>query len=244
MINTYKNIIYLENIDSTNTYAKEMIKKETECPILIYANKQTNGRGRLGRTFVSKNGGVYMSIVFKMSLKDFKPTLVTSYTAVVVSDAIDKITGLKTSIKWVNDIYINNKKLSGILVESVIKNNEAYIIVGIGINVLHQQFDQELKQIVTTIEDEINQKYNPKTFIDEISTSFFTHFNKILTREYINKYREKSCVIGKNIFLTINNEIHQVKAIDIDDEGELIVREKDKTYKTYSGEITKVKINN
>lgn len=239
----YKKIIHLKKVDSTNKYAKSLVNKEINFPVLIYSDKQTEGRGRLGRTFVSNAGvGIYMTILFKSNLNILDITKVTGYTSVIVSNVIDKLIGINTSIKWVNDIYVNNKKLCGILTESIIKKNEVYLIVGIGLNVLRQEFPDELKEIVTTLEDETNKEFNKEELINEIAYSFFNEMNKLTTKEYIATYRNKSNVIGKNVELKIGDNYIYGKAIDIDEDGELVVESGENTIKIYSGEITKVKV--
>ena len=131
--------IKLETVDSTNNYAKKIFDSlETEKTVII-ANEQTNGRGRQGRSFHSpKDNGIYMSIVLKKECKLEALNMLTVISAVAVSKAIYNITKLNNEIKWVNDIYINLKKVCGILAESVnIKSNGLTdgVIVGIGINI-------------------------------------------------------------------------------------------------------------
>ena len=166
----------------------------------------------------------------------------TGYTSCIVSHAIDELTGLNTKIKWVNDIYVNNKKLCGILTESVIKNNECYIIVGIGINMLSQQFDPDLVNKVTTIEDETNIQYDFNELIKQITNYFFLNINMIKTKEYIKTYKEKSNVIGQNVEVNVGGKIIIGRALDIDENGELIVNCEEKDIKVFSGEITKLNL--
>ena len=241
----YKKIIHLRSIDSTNKYAKTLVGPDLNYPILIYSDEQTKGKGRIDRTFVSNlDAGVYMSILFKSNFAIYNITKVTGYTSVIVSEVLDELTKVKTSIKWVNDIYVGNKKLCGILTESIIKNTDVYLIVGIGINVLRQDFPIELKEIVTTIEDETNKKFDKEILINEIATRFFTEIHKLESKEYITTYRNKSNVIGKNVELKIGENHIKGKAIDIDEDGELIVESDEKIIKVYTGEITKVIISN
>lgn len=234
--------IHLSEVDSTNKYAKNLIPS-TSLPVLIYADGQTAGRGRLGRTFVSNIGkGIYMSILFKPTFDLSLINKITAYTSTIVSRVIDETASVNTQIKWVNDIYLNNKKVCGILTESVIKNNECYVIVGIGINVLKQEFSDELKNIVTTLEDETNIKYDNKTIIDMIVKKFFDNIGQIVNKEYIKDYKNKSCVIGKNVEVKLFDKIINGIAVDIDEDGELVVSAEDTIYKLYSGEITKLSI--
>ena len=233
--------VHLTEIDSTNKYAKNLSFSNIELPVVIYADSQSEGRGRLGRTFVSNKGkGIYMSILFKSYFDISEISRITAYTSTIVSSVIDNLTGVSTKIKWVNDIYLNDKKLCGILTESIIKNDDCYIIVGIGLNVLKQEFDDKLKDIVTTLEDETNIKYDINSIIEAISVSFFDNIYQIKTKEYIKDYKSKSIVIGKNVEVKLPNEVIYGKAIDIDDDGELVVSNNSNIHKIYSGEITKL----
>lgn len=236
-------VIHLEQIDSTNKYAKTLISNCYETPTLIYADYQIEGRGRLGRTFISNSGkGIYMTLLFKSMYEMSDISKFTGYTSCIVSHAIDELTGLNTKIKWVNDIYVNNKKLCGILTESVIKNNECYIIVGIGINMLSQKFDPDLVNKVTTIEDETNIQYDFNKLIKQITNDFFLNINMIKTKEYIKTYKEKSNVIGKHVEVNVGGKIIIGRAVDIDENGELIVNCEEKDIKIFSGEITKLNL--
>lgn len=238
--NIYK-IIHLDEVDSTNDYAKKLINNY-ELPTLIYANYQTSGKGRMGRTFLSnKDKGIYMSILFKPDFSLDKINKITGYTSCIVAEEIDKISGLNTYIKWVNDIYINNLKVCGILTESVIKNEECYIIVGIGINV-HSQTFNELHDIATSIEDNANIKIDKFELIHNIALAFYNNLNQINTKEYIKVYVEKSNVIGKNVELLIGDKIVKGKCVNINDDGELVVFDGIQNQIIYSGYITKVKI--
>lgn len=236
--------IHLDTVDSTNTYAKKII---TNCDdiIVVYADCQTGGRGRLGRNFVSNNQkGIYMSIAFKSMYDNEYISRFTAYTSTIVSSVIDEVTNLNTKIKWVNDIYLNNKKICGILTESIIKDNSSYVIVGIGLNVLKQTFDTELTSKVTTLEDETNIKYNILELIEKIVYSFIINLHQMKTKEYIKTYKEKSNVIGKNVEVNISNNKIYGKAIDIDSDGELVIQTSDEIIKVFSGEITKLNIDN
>ena len=152
---------YLETCTSTN----KILKNATYLTdTLLIAEEQTSGVGRLNRNFVSnKNKGIYMSLLTfkKIDLKYLNK--VTPITAVIVSNAIDELINDNTKIKWVNDIYLKDKKICGILVESVIVNNRLEkLIIGIGINTYSQTFDEELSKKASTIEDLTNINPSPK----------------------------------------------------------------------------------
>ena len=118
--------VVLQEVDSTNIYAKKMVKDKVNGPVLVLAEAQTNGRGRMGRSFYSPNGsGLYMSYAYKVTDNVADSVVVTALTAVAVVTAIEELTDKKPKIKWVNDIYIDNKKICGILTEGSLKNADS-----------------------------------------------------------------------------------------------------------------------
>ena len=129
-------VIRKEETLSTNSDARLMCDGRKNAAVII-ADRQTGGRGRQGKVFHSPEGGLYMTVLLPCGLPISESIGVTSCTAVCVCRAIDKITGTNCGIKWVNDIYLDDKKLAGILVESVndyTKMESEYLIIGIGVN--------------------------------------------------------------------------------------------------------------
>lgn len=247
--NTQINNVYqLDKIDSTNKFLKDLANKNEDEITLVIANYQTHGRGRLGRTFISNKGkGIYMSILLRPKYSISTSQRITSLVATSVSNAIDKICNVETKIKWVNDIYLNNKKIAGILTEGQ-TNFESkkveYIVVGIGINLYHQDFPEELDNIVTTLEDETNNIYSKNELVKEIINQIILYYNHLEENIHITEYRNKSYVINKNVELNIHGIIKHGKVLNIDDDGELIVLIDNKKETIYSGEITKVRLYN
>lgn len=240
------NIYILDKVDSTNKYLKELANNgENEITVVI-AKEQTEGRGRLGRSFVSNSGkGIYMSILLRPTFGIELSKRITSLTATAVSEAIDEITKLNTKIKWVNDIYVNDKKLAGILTEghtNFESGKVEYIVVGIGINLYKQEFPDNLDNIITTVEDETNKVFSINKIIESILNKLIYYYRNIKDNVHINEYRKRSYVINKNVELNIHGNIKYGKVLDIDDEGELIALINDKKETIYSGEITKVRL--
>ena len=149
------NIEVLQSVTSTNDYLKQKALSSAKEGTVVVANEQTNGKGSKGRSFISLNGGIYMSILVRPDFQNFDTTLITSLTAVAVSDSIEEKCGKKTQIKWVNDVLLQNKKVCGILCESVFAsdNKPEFVIVGIGINFSKPKddFPDEIKDIATYI---------------------------------------------------------------------------------------------
>ena len=208
---------YFESIDSTSLYLKRCIKDGTDVPGLVIASSQTDGQGRVGRSFYSpEDTGLYLTFAFsseKFSCEDLTPRV-----ALAVSSAIDEVFSVQTGIKWVNDIYLNFRKVSGVLCQKV----NDYYLIGIGINVEAPRFiPDELKQrfgsICVTCEKEQYTKlilalYRNLIFYSDLSKekvrSFFLdkciHINKTVSIEFDHGVLEGKCVgIGDDFSLLV-----------------------------------------
>ncbi len=224
------NIKYYEITDSTNTRAKEYIKTHDFERMLFVANEQTAGRGRLGKSFFSpRDTGIYMSFAFKCDLPLCDTVYVTIASAVAVARAIEKHTPHRVSIKWVNDIYINDKKVCGILCESV----GAHIIIGVGINVTTAEFPDEIKDIATSLETDCKD-----ALIESIYNGLCDIADNVSGYDYINFYRERLLWKNEQITYIQNGISHTATLLDVDERGALVISENDLQKTLTSGEIT------
>lgn len=233
-----RNILVFDSVDSTNS----LLKKEGDFPIgtLIVAKEQSGGRGRRGRTFWSPFGGIYMSVLYKPQ-EDFNAGKITSCVALAICKAIEKLTSLNPKIKWVNDVYINNKKVSGILCEAITNPSTSKIdgvVIGIGLNVEDVLMPDELKEIVTTLKRETENNIFKNELIAEIINNLEMHFSSIESPEFVKEIRERSCVIGKNIKVISAPEAYEAYAVDIDSECRLVVKRGEREVLLSSGEIS------
>ena len=218
-INIYK------TIDSTNTQAK-MYAEYGRCKNSVFiANEQTAGRGRLGKSFVSaKNKGLYLSILLNENLPPEFATSLTTYMAVIATGAIDSLTGLKTEVKWVNDIYVRGKKLAGILTEGKAADNGqslSYAVVGIGINLLSQDFPEDIKNIATSIENECGKRINRYDLAALIIKEFFDKLHLVGSEKICAEYKSRSFLIGEQVNVIKPLATYEATVIDITDKCEL-----------------------
>ncbi len=231
-----------EKIDSTNNYAKKLAVGSENHGSVIVAETQTAGRGRLGRSFFSPHGaGIYMSIILRPKIDINKTLLITTMAAVALCRAIDNICDVNTQIKWVNDIYIKNKKLCGILAESIIDptNGERAVILGIGVNVTTKAFDEDIKDVATALFEYTNKDINRNELIAGILNELESVYDNLPDCDFIDEYKKRSCVIGKEIFLIRAGEKRKAFALDIDKDGALVVRnENGETERINTGEIS------
>ncbi len=228
----------LDKVDSTNNYAKKL--NSSDCPQLVIASEQTSGRGRLGRNFFSPaDKGIYMSIAFSPDFSLDQSLFVTTLSAVAVCLALEDVTGLHPKIKWVNDIYLNGKKLVGILTEAESDFESGKIqkiIVGIGINCFESETPDELKDIMTCISSSTTKEFDRNRLIAAVTNRFFEMVNKFDREKILREYKKRSFILGEQIMIfnpAIAKEIGRpaerlndgirARAIDIDDNGGLVV---------------------
>lgn len=222
----YKDIeIYIfETIESTNDYGKNLILNNKTNPSIVIANEQISGRGRMNRAFYSpKNNGIYMSVVLPMNSTSL---LLTSYICTCICKALDKLCDINTEIKWVNDILLNEKKIGGILIENINffgLTQKNYVIIGIGINLKSSKdIPYELKDIMCGIYPE-NSEINKYEIIGEILKNILSDYEIYPNGFFLNYYREKSFVLGKQIKYSKDGKNFFGKAVEINDNGFLIV---------------------
>lgn len=229
-----------ETLDSTNNEAKRMVSNGFKDTALIIANEQTGGRGRLGRNFYSpKNTGVYMSFIIHPQMNIADAVSVTTATSVAVVSALEKLTDVHPKIKWVNDVYIGERKACGILTEAVTDFETGCaqsVVIGIGINTTTMNFPTEIADRAISVNfDGLTRN----ELIAAVANEMYDICSNLSDKLYIKDYREHSMIIGKNINFFINNEKQSALAIDIDDDGGLVVKMQSGEIKTlHSGEVT------
>lgn len=237
LISKKYNIEILDTIDSTNTYLKS---NKTNYNHIVISNEQTGGRGRLNRKFFSlKNSGIYMSILVNPNCFIDQALKITALTSVAVYSAIKEQYGININIKWVNDLIINNLKVGGILCEGEIELNKSTLtnmIIGIGINVKNIDFPNEIKDIATSIENNTNKKVTRNDLIASIINYFDLFYTGDIS--YMDIYKKQSNTLNKEITVYQDNKSYDAKAIDIDNNGNLIVISNSKQIILNSGEIT------
>ncbi|MBQ1183949.1 MAG: biotin--[Clostridia bacterium] len=227
-------VLHYDVIDSTNLEAKRQIKQGAKCPFVVVADAQTAGKGRMGRQFYSPDKtGLYMSFVYEPET-DFKDSVtVTSAAAVAVVRAIEELTDLSPKIKWVNDIYIDDKKVSGILTEAV-TGDKTSIIVGIGVNITTDKFPNEIKNTATSL----NQAVDKNNLLLSIVKHLLELISGLPQRTFLPKYKQKSMVIGKDVCFIKDGISKEGIAVDINQNGALVVQTADGLETLSTGEIT------
>ena len=233
-----------KTVTSTNTLAKEMaIAGAPEGTVLI-ATEQTKGRGRMGRSFYSPDStGLYLSLILRPELDLNDSLLITTSAAVAVAKAIERLTNNKVDIKWVNDLFMNGKKVCGILTEASLNIENGgleYAVLGIGINVTTKEFPDDINDIAGSIfSDKPENKPITSILAAEVLNNLSAYMDNLTDHSYLLEYKKRSYLIGKDLFVLKGNETKPAQAIDIDDSARLIVEYLDGTREALSsGEVS------
>ena len=245
----YKNnrLYIYDTLDSTNNRAKQLALENAPHGTTVIAMQQTAGKGRLGRSFFSPREGIYLSIIIKPTFDLSKSVLVTAAASVAVAQAIESICGRQAQIKWVKDVYLDGKKICGILTEGITDFETGHIeslVIGIGVNTSVKDFPDELRDTVGAVDGD----YSRSALAAEIISRMLNFAENIEFREFIQDYRDRSMVIGKNV--TVYKGVYSIapekelegrsaKVLGIDEDGGLEVLYTDGKHETLtSGEIS------
>ena len=235
-------ITVLNTTDSTNTQAKKLVLEKAEHGTMLLAEEQTAGRGRYGKSFFSPRGfGLYMSLILKPSLDMADPQMITVATAVAVCRAIEKLTDKKPQIKWVNDIYLDGKKICGILTEAVTdfeSGSIESIVVGVGVDCTMDKaiIPEELCGIIGSLGVEAISR---NRLAAEIAAGILISFENLGSSEIIDEYRKRSLMFGREINFMRGNERLSAKVTGISDSGGLLVcLDSGENIALTSGEVT------
>lgn len=235
-----KEIEILKTVDSTNNYLKLKAQNKANEGLVAIAEQQTEGKGRKGKSFFSPVGtSIYISVLLKPKIKISNINLITIIAAISVVEAIYNTTKIQTSIKWVNDVMYNNKKLCGILTEASIEGESGdinYIVLGIGINVKKIDFPDNIKNIATSLGNITSIDYNRNELIGQLLTQLENNYNKLFSNnqdQLISSYRNYLSMLGNEINVILSDSTYKAKALDIDENAHLIIQ-------LPSGEITKI----
>lgn len=224
-------ILRFDSIESTNTEALRQAKMGADEGLCIVARQQTGGRGRHGRTWISeKNAGLYFSIVLRPKVEPRFWSLLTLMSAVVVHDVLEEFYKLDADIKWVNDVHVNDRKICGILAETIESAGKTAVIVGIGINLRPSNFPPELKNQVTSIEGEMRTIVETETLLERL-TAKFARLYEIFSGEngaalIRDEWTRRSTYAnGKPVSVTLADKTITGITCGIEENGALRVRE-------------------
>ena len=230
-----RKIYYFPELESTNIIAKEKATHKEEGVnegTIVIAERQSAGKGRLGRNWFSPAGGIWLSIILYPQLSPTYIPRITLMTAVAVVKAIERCTKIKTQVKWPNDILINGKKVCGILTEmSAELDLINWVVVGIGVNVniKQQEFPEDIREMTTSLKEALRKEISRVRLVQMFLKEFERYYKLFKRREFSSILKEwKSCshTLGKKIKINIGENVVTGEAIDINERGALILKKK------------------
>jgi len=222
----YKIQLY-NTVDSTNTMMKELASRGEQEWSVIIAEEQTGGRGRLGRSFLSPRfTGIYASVLLRPNMSMSRAVFITVAAAVAAARAIEDVSGKRAEIKWVNDIYVNDRKVCGILTEASMNVESGiidYAVLGIGINAAEPEGGfGELEGIAGALFEKASGLLRA-----ELIALFLNYFSEYYEKGFdssFEEYKRRQYLVGKEIEVISCGKSEPASAVSIDDECRLIVR--------------------
>lgn len=230
----FTDIETVKEATSTNTLARRWLLNGASSGSMVVADRQTDGRGRMGKAFCSQNGGLYMSIVLH---GNHQAGEVTTLCAVAVRRAVHKLTGIELKIKWVNDLIFNEKKVCGILCEGIwLGSKQLGMVAGIGLNVCQTDFPEELKAIAVSLYPDGNSPVSREAFAAAIHQEIFSLLPAIPL--HMAEYRDHCQTIGCKVCWQEGKYHREGRALSIDDEGALWIETERGSISIAAGEVS------
>ena len=240
-------LCYYETLPSTNDLAKQLAAEGAPQGTVVLAGQQTAGRGRLGRSFYAPAGlGLYFSLILRPNCSPQQLMHLTCAAAVAACDAVEATTGIRPQIKWTNDLVAKCKKLGGILTELSVdpkSGNVDWVVIGIGINCRHsrEDFPSELQDMTTSLLQLTDCSVAPGILAGHLIRSLSLTAQTLLTEkaQILDAYKQNCMTLGQDVVLLRGDERRYGKALDISQDGGLVVQFDNGSVETVdSGEIS------
>lgn len=219
-------IYFAESTDSTNTRLKELARQGAPHGTVAAALEQTGGRGRLGRSFVSPPGGLYLSILWRPEFSPEKAARLSCAGALAACAAIEEVWGIAPDIKWPNDLLLKGKKISGILTEAAWQETGGWVIVGTGINVNTPAFPEGLKDIASSLYLETGRRIEP----EKLMAAFISRLDSVYRAwgeegaPFLEEYRRRCITPGRDILIDHEGSRARVHALSVEEDYSLRIR--------------------
>lgn len=233
-----------EVVTSTNTVLKELAEQGGREGMVVIAERQTMGKGRLGRSFYSpKGGGLYMSVLLRPQFSAEEALSITTAAAVAVARAIDDVTGDRAMIKWVNDVYFHGRKVCGILTEAAVDFENSglhYAVLGMGTNLTDPEggFPGEVAQVAGSLFGKEAPAGARTKLAAQILNHFFTYYQALPERPFMKEYSSRSLLTGVDITFQEGETLREGTVLGVDSQARLLVRLPDGSEKCFgAGEV-------
>ena len=231
-----------ELLDSTNNRAKALAAESAPHGTVVIADSQTGGRGRRGRSFFSpEHSGIYLTVILRPKCTPEQASLLTSMAAVATARAIEKTAEADVKIKWVNDLYLNDRKICGILSEAGMNMETGqldHVAVGIGVNTARMAFPPELQEIATSVGNETGAAPDRNRLAAEILNELEKLYDEQDSAAFLRESRRRSNVIGRDITVIEGDKRYPARAVDIDSRGRLIIETPEGRTRLNYGEVS------
>lgn len=240
------NIKQYDSIDSTSTEAKRLLQQGYGHGVVVTAETQTAGKGRLGRAWDSAKGtGIWFSVVFEPKVELQQVSLYSFAAAVAVAEAVCNVTGLTAQVKWPNDVLVKGKKVCGILLELVAERNQPVrVIIGIGINANQKQdeFPQEVQAKAASLAMMTGREIDRRQMLDAVLERLAYYSDQLEQNGFAvirDKWTELSCVSGKEVQIVQHgNTLLYGTAIGLADDGALLVKTEQGIQRIMAGDVS------
>lgn len=235
-----KSIHAFDEHDSTQDYANALPNIESMHGTIVIAGKQKMGKGRMGRSWISPKGGLWMSIILRPEFNVNSIVFTQFMGALAIAEAIMEVTNIKCTLKWPNDVLINEKKVCGILVDVNLESKDKIIVMGVGLNanietsLVNDDLTEnsiEATSLKKEHGDDIDLVHLTKAIIDRIEYYYYDFLSTGKTLEIINLWKKNSDIIGKRGIVYDRNEMVVGKVTDIDKDGSLLMKLDDSSIK-------------
>lgn len=228
--NSY-DIAVFDRVESTNTLLKQRAAEGVPGKSVIIANEQTGGRGRRGHGFYSPKGsGIYLSVLLRPEkMKAADAPVVTTAAAAAICKAVSAVAGSELSIKWINDLFYNGKKVCGILTEAATDfetQNVEYIIIGAGINLVSPAggFPEDIADVAGAVSE---RPVDKSRLCAEIINCLDEYISDIKSREFLKEYKKRLFVLNRDITVASPDGNYTARAVDINRNAELVIKTPD-----------------
>ncbi|MGN0999258.1 MAG: biotin--[acetyl-CoA-carboxylase] ligase [Faecousia sp.] len=221
---------YFDTVQSTNTLARAMAEGGAPHGTVLVADRQTAGRGRRGRSFLSPPGmGIYMSVILRPQAAPAELMHLTCSAACAMCDAVEKSAHFRPGIKWTNDLVYGGRKLAGILTELSLNSGGeiAYAVIGIGINCCQREedFSPEIREIAGSLSMAAGKPIDRCAVAAAMTEALWRMDTRLLSdrQKILQQYRKDCVTIGRDVSLVRSDSVRHGHAVGVDDEGALLV---------------------
>jgi len=232
-------ILHFKEVDSTNEVAKKLAAIGAPEWTIVSSDSQTEGKGRLGRRWISPQGGLWISIVLRPDIEESRLPIIPMVSGISVAKVLCDMYGLPAKLKWPNDVLLKERKVCGILAEA--GENVEYVVVGIGINanIDMNKFPAQLRNSTTTISTELKREVDLNALKIGLLDQFKEDYNNLIRQDFSilkEEWRHLSSTLGQKVKVITPKEIIEGNAIDIDGEGALLIEVSGRIKRIFSGD--------